>query len=211
MVVLPGERVPIARLLAFLEYGERMAHGCAQSQAVLAPDAKERRFLTTQARQEAMHAMVFRGAIAWLAPRHLGDVPFLPALEAYRRLLTEALERGDWLESLLAEQVILEGLGEAILTRIECGLEKRQAPFSRLRRVLLHQEEAHHEFGRRVLERAMAEGSREREALRLRSQDYLALTESMVLTLCDLFHTIEEDASAWAADVRTFLPPWLTT
>jgi len=31
-----------------------------------------------------------------------------------------------------------------------------------------------------------------------------------VLTLCDLFETIEEDASAWAADVRTFLPVWLT-
>lgn len=111
MVVLPSERVPIARLLTFLEHGERMAHGCAQRQATLAPDPKARRFLTTQARQEAMHAVVFRGAIAWLAPRHLGDAPFLPALEDYRRLLTEALERGDWLESILAEQVILEGLG----------------------------------------------------------------------------------------------------
>lgn len=210
MVVLPSERVPIARLLTFLEHGERMAHLCAQSQAALAPDSKARRFLTTQARQEAMHAMVFRGAIAWLAPRHLGDAPFLPALEDYRRLLTEALERGDWLESILAEQVILEGLGEAILTRIEGGLEKRQAPFRRLRRVLLHQEEAHHDFGRRMLERAMVDGQRELEALRLRTQDYLALTDSMVLTLCDLFETIEEDASAWAADVRTFLPMWLT-
>ncbi len=210
MVVLPSERVPIARLLTFLEHGERMAHLCAQSQAALAPDSKARRFLTTQARQEAMHAMVFRGAIAWLAPRHLGDAPFLPALEDYRRLLTEALERGDWLESILAEQVILEGLGEAILTRIEGGLEKRQAPFRRLRRVLLHQEEAHHDFGRRMLERAMVDGQRELEALRLRTQDYLALTDSMVLTLCGLFETIEEDACAWAADVRTFLPMWLT-
>jgi hypothetical protein len=31
----------------------------------------------------------------------------------------------------------------------------------------------------------------------------------MVLTLCDLFDTIHEDAAAWAADVRTFLPVWL--
>jgi hypothetical protein len=31
----------------------------------------------------------------------------------------------------------------------------------------------------------------------------------MVLTLGDLFGTIDEDASAWAADVRTFLPSWL--
>ena len=210
MLILCGERVPIARLLSFLQYGEQMAHVCAQRQAALAPDSKTFRFLTTQARQEAMHALVFRSAIGWLAPRHLGEAPFLPALEEYRRLLTEALERGDWLESILAEQVILEGLGEAILTRIETGLEKRQAPFRRLRLMLLHQEEAHHEFGRRLLERAMADGTRELTDLRRRSQDYLALTESMVLTLCDLFETIDEDASVWAADVRTFLPDWLT-
>lgn len=55
----------------------------------------------------------------------------------------------------------------------------------------------------------MVDGHRELEALRLRTQDYLALTDSMVLTLCDLFETIEEDAFAWAADVRTFLPVWL--
>ena len=210
MLILPGERVPIARMLVFLEYGERMAHACARSQAALAPDSKIRRFVTTQARQEAMHAVIFRGAIGWLAPRHLGDAPFLPALEEYRRLLTEALERGDWLESILAEQVILEGLGEAILTRMEAGLDKRHAPFRRLRLMLLHQEEAHHEFGRRLLERAMADGTIDLKGLRRRTQDYVVLTESMVLTLCDLFETIDEDASVWAADVRTFLPSWLT-
>ncbi len=209
MLVLPGERMPIARLLAFLEYGEQMANACAHQQATLAPDQKTQRFLTTQARQEAMHAMVFQGAIAWLAPRHLGDSPFLPALEEYRRLLTQALDRGDWFESILGEQVILEGLGEAILTRIETGLEKRCAPFRRLRLMLLGQEEAHHGFGLRLLEQAMAEGRADLDGLRRRTQDYLALTESMVLTLGDLFATIDEDASAWAADVRTFLPSWL--
>ncbi|MCE3222162.1 MAG: hypothetical protein K0S58_342 [Nitrospira sp.] len=55
----------------------------------------------------------------------------------------------------------------------------------------------------------MAEGKAELDGLRRRTQDYLALTESMVLTLGDLFGTIDEDASAWAADVRTFLPSWL--
>jgi hypothetical protein len=210
MVVLPDERVPIARLLTFLEHGERMAHACAKAQATLAPDTKAQRFLTTQARQEAIHAVVFQGAIAWLAPRHLGEAPFLPALEEYRRLLDGALARGDWFESVLAEQVILEGLGEAILTRIDRGMDKRQAPFRSLRRMLLHQEEAHHGFGRRVLEQAMAEGMIDANALRRRAPDYLALTESMVLTLCHLFETIDEDASAWAADVRTFLPVWVT-
>jgi hypothetical protein len=209
MLVQPDEQVPIARLLTFLEHGERLANECAKAQAALAPDSGSRRFLLSQARQEAAHRIVFQGAIAWLAPRHLGDAPFLPALEEYRKLLDDALARQDMLETFLAEQVILEGLGEAILTRIEEGLVKRAAPFGRLRRILLQQEEAHHAFGRRMLERAMAKGRIDAETLRRRAQDYLALTNQMVLTLGDLFESIAEDPTAWAHDVRKFLPKWL--
>ena len=209
MLVRPDEKTPIARLLTFLEYGERLANECAKAQAALVLDPGSRRFLLSQARQEAAHALVFRGAIAWLAPKHLGDAPFLPALEEYREVLNDALARQDVLETFLAEQVILEGLGEAILTRIEEGLAKRAAPFGRLRRILLQQEEAHHGFGRRMLERAMAEGRTDAETLRRRAQDYLALTDRMVLTLSDLFESIAEDPTAWAQDVRRFLPPWL--
>src|SRR5262245_11290266 len=172
-------------------------------------DTGHRRFFLSQARQEAMHAMIFQGAIAWLAPRCLGKTPILPALEEYRKLLFDALARKDLLESVLAEQVILEGLGEAILTRIEEGLVKRAAPFGRLRRILLQQEEAHHGFGRRMLERAMAEGRIDVEMLHRRARSYLALTDQMVLTLSDLFESIAEDPTAWAQDVRKFLPEWL--
>lgn len=209
MLVRPDEKVTIARLLTFLEQGERLANECAKAQAALAPDSGSQRFLLSQARQEAAHAMVFQGVIAWLAPKHLGGAPFLPALEEYRAILNDALSRQDLLETLLAEQVILEGLGEAILTRIEGGLVKRDAPFSRLRRILLHQEEAHHGFGRRMLERAMADGRIEADTLRRRAQDYLALTDRMVLALSDLFESIAEDPMAWAGDVRKFLPEWL--
>jgi hypothetical protein len=209
MLVSPDEKAPIARLLTFLEQGERMAHDCAKAQASLTQESGQRRFLLSQARQEAAHALVFQGAIAWLAPKHLSDAPFLPAMEAYRRMLTAAIHRQDFLETLLAEQVILEGLGEAVLTRIERGLVKRNASFGRLQRILLQQEEAHHSFGRRLLERAMADGRIDREALCRRAQDYLTLADDMVLCLSDLFSSIAEDPQAWAADVRTFLPEWL--
>ena len=210
MLVHADEKVPIARLLSFLEHGERLANACAKAQAALVQDPGHRRFLMGQARQEAMHAMVFQGAIAWLAPRYLGSVPILPALEDYRKLLFEALSRKDLIETVLAEQVILEGLGEAILTRIEAGLVKRAAPYGRVRRMLLYQEEAHHGFGRRMLERAMAEGHTDAATLRRRAQDYLALTEQMVLALGDLFESIAEDPADWADDVKKFLPPWLS-
>jgi hypothetical protein len=209
MLVRPDEKVPIARLLTFLEHGERMARDCAQAQAALADEAGVRRFLASQSRQEAMHAVVFQGAIAWLAPKHLGDAPFLPALEEYRTMLHDELAGGNLVETYLAEQVVLEGLGEAILTRIEQGLAKRAAPFGRLRRILLQHEEAHHGFGRRQLERAIDHSETDHQFLRQRAQRYLALTDSMISTLCDLLDSIDEDAGAWAADVRTFLPQWL--
>jgi hypothetical protein len=168
------------------------------------------RFLLSQARQEAAHAWVFQGAIAWLAPKHLGDSPCLPALEQYRTLLEDALQRRDFPETLMAEQIILEGLGEAILARIEEGLAKRSAPFGHLRRVLLHQEEAHHDFGRRMLDRAFAAGATSPEYLQGRAQEYLALTDCMVSTLGDLFESIDEDPQLYMERAKSYLPEWLT-
>jgi rubrerythrin len=170
MLVSHDERGPIARLLTFLEHGERMAHDCAKTQAALSDNPKIQRFLLSQAKQEAMHARVFQGAIAWLAPKHLRDTPFLPALEAYRRILDDALARRDLTETFLAEQVVLEGLGEAILTRIEQGLAKRAAPFGPLRRILLKQEEAHHGFGRRQIEQTIQRGETDVKDLGRRAQ-----------------------------------------
>ncbi|HEY6262537.1 MAG TPA: hypothetical protein VIW47_13145 [Nitrospiraceae bacterium] len=209
MLVRHDEKVPIARLLTFLEQGERLANQCAQAQAAMVQDLRSRHFLLGQARQEAAHAWIFQGAIAWLAPRHLGDAPFLPALEEYRNLLDQALARQDLLETFLAEQVILEGLGEAILMRIEEGLIKRAAPFGRLRKMLLQQEEAHHGFGRRMLEEAMTEGRIDTETLCRRAQDYLELADQMILTLSELFESITEDPTVWVRGVRKFLPAWL--
>lgn len=209
MLIKSDEREPIAKLLSFLEYGERLAHDCANAQAVLVDDPRLRRFLLSQARQESMHAWVFQGAIAWLAPRHLGANPSLPALERYRVLLHDALARRDLAETLLAEQIILEGLGEAILRRIEAGLVKREAPLGRLRRVLLHQEEAHYEFGCRQLERLIEAGFTSPDQLRARVPEYLGLTAEMVTTLADVFASINEDATDWAADVQGYLPSWL--
>jgi hypothetical protein len=210
MLVRPDEKVPIARLLTFLESGERLAQDCAKKQAAIAGESGTARFLRAQARQEAMHAYVFQGAIAWLAPRHLGDLPFLPALEGYRAKLDEAFRRQDLYETLVAEQIILEGLGEAILNRIESGLAKRGAPFGKLRRILLHQEEAHHAFGVRMLERGVAVGLVDYDTLRGKAVDYLEMTRTMVHTLADLFEKIDEDPAAWAGDVRGYLPAWIS-
>lgn len=209
MLVRPDERVPLARLLQFLEHGERLAHDCARAQTALAPDAGARRFLAGQARQETLHAAVFHSAVAWLAPRHLGACPVLPPLERYRALIEGAIRERHFAETLLAEQIILEGLGEAILKRLEAGFVKRKAGFGRLRHILLHQEEAHHAFGERALERAIAAGQASPEALRVCAQEYLSVADEMVMALRDLFASIDENAGAYVKDARSSLPVWL--
>lgn len=211
MLVFPNERAPLARLLTFMELGERLAHDCALAQAALAPEPRMRRFLVTQARQEAYHAAAFQSAISWLGPRSLGAADLYAPLDKYRTLIDEALRRGDYLETILAEQIILEGLGQATLKRIEEGLVKRGAAFTRLRRLLLLQEEAHHSFGQRTLERAIAEGETSPEALRARAPLYLGLIDTMISSLTELFESIDENPAVYISNARSYLPGWLTT
>ncbi len=211
MLVFPNERVPLARLLTFMELGERLAHDCALAQAALAPEPGMRRFLLTQARQEVYHAVAFQGAIAWLAPRYLGTSHLHAPLERYRTLIDEALRRGDYLETILAEQIILEGLGQATLKRIEEGLVKRGAGFTQFRRLLLLQEEAHHAFGQRTLERAMVNGETSPEDLRARIPPYLALIDELIRSLKELFESVDENPATYTSNARSYLPGWLTT
>lgn len=212
MIVAADEREPIAALLEFLEAGERLAHDCAARQARLMAQrgsACDVRTLFRQSRQEYGHAVIFSGARRWLGTRHRTPSRLLPAFEAYRRRIDDALQRQDVTESLLAEQIILEGLGHAILSRMELGLAKRRAPLSRLRRILIAQEAQHQAFGLDGLKRAMASGETSQPALCAMAEEYLALTDTMVLSLADLFSDIHEDAAAWAADARRAVPEWL--
>jgi hypothetical protein len=209
MLVKADERVPLARLLKFIERGERLAHDCAQAQAALASESGMQNFLLGQARQERVHAVSFKWAIGWLAPRHLGEAPFLKPFEQYSQRLHDAIRRKDFAESLLAEQIILEGLGEALLKKIEAGFIKRKAPFQRLRRMLLLQEEAHHAFGVRILQRAMDRQEISMEQLRNQAQEYLELAETMISSVTDLFNAIDEEPKEYLAEFHRHLPSWL--
>lgn len=211
MLIHADERLPVARLLKFLELGERVAQACATSQAALAADPGARRFFRSQARQEGIHAGIFRAASAWLAPRHLGATPFFRPLDRYRRAIEQAVHRGDLAETLVAQQVVMEGLGEVILGRMERGLVKRAARFTRLRRILLQQEAAHHAFGLRAVERVVASGDASAERLKGRGLEYVEMAGALIMTTQELFSEIDEDAAEFADEFRRTLPRWLTS
>ena len=63
MLVHHDEKVPIARLLTFLEHGERLANECAEAQAALVPDSESRRFLLSQAVRRLCMRWSFKGPL----------------------------------------------------------------------------------------------------------------------------------------------------
>ncbi|GJL54901.1 MAG: hypothetical protein NPIRA02_20330 [Nitrospirales bacterium] len=206
MLLLTNERLPLARLLQFIELGEEIAHDCAKTQVALTQDPGMTHFLQGQARQELLHARTFHTAINWIAPKHLGPSPFSQPFAQYQRLIASALDRGDLYETILAEQVMLEGLGEVTLKKLEKGLLKRQAPFQRLRRMFLQQEEAHHGFGLRLLERAIVQRTISTQSLQIRAQDYIGLVESMIRTGQELLVEINEDPDWYLTEFQKTLP-----
>ena len=132
-------------------------------------------------------------------------------MNQYRQLVEAAIVRQDFAETLLAEQIILEGLGEAILKKIELGLVKRGAPFQRLRRMLIHQEEAHHQFGLRVLSKMIEREEESYDTLRQRTERYIPIAKTMLFSAQEAFFSIHEDPQEYWDEFHRNLPPWLQT
>ena len=124
---------------------ERVAQRSAARQAPLAPDARAARFLRSQARHEALHARIFDTAAACLgvAAPDLQDCPYA-AFDAY---LEAAAQRGDYADTVVGTQLVLEALGDALLQRLDAGLDRHRVGLVRLRRLLRAQEASHHAFG----------------------------------------------------------------
>lgn len=210
MYLRHGENVHVARLMGFLLAGEYVATSIAQHQVRLAPDAKSRRFLIQQARQERLHAAVFRRAQRWLAPRVSQTLPTLAAVSRYESLVHAALARGDFDESVVALQIILEGLGDVVLHNVDAGLSRRGLGFARLRRILRQQEQTHHAFGAHLLQRRIDFGAADPEGLRARAERYLELVDAMLAQLADLFIAFDEDPAQYRAAFSRTLPTWLS-
>ena len=209
MLVKSAERAPLGQLLAFLELGEHLAHDCALQQATLAPDPSMHHFFLNQARQERSHAHAFHTATLWLGEKHLGSNPYIQTLNRFRTELEWACREKQFLISVLAEQVILEGLGEVMLKKLEGGLVKRQAPFQKLRRLLLLQEEAHHGFGIRVLEQAITNHETSISQLRHQAKPFIALAEHLIVSIADLLYTIDEHPHWYLEEFHKHLPKWM--
>lgn len=210
MLLLPTENKQIARLFDFLLQGEQLAFDCASAQMHLFEDRASSNFLRNQARQEKFHYRVFKSGIGILAPKGISGTPGRREMQAYRRLLEEALQRGDRAESLLGMQVLLEGLGDVALQHIGAGFERRRLQFlcRRVRHLVAGQEDAHHSFGVRRLQ-SLVQGTAQAETIVERSGDYLELLDRLLDSVEDLFEVFDEDPGLYKQEFHRSLPAWL--
>ena len=203
----PSQRDQTARLFAVLAHGEVMAHDCARRQAELVDDRRCQRFLQVQAQQERAHRMLFDRAADWMAPKQKRVLP--PAMIEFEQRLHRALACGDLTESLVASQVVLEGLGEQILSRLNRGLDEQGIGLSRQRRVLLHQEQGHFAFGQRLLLRRLQAGQAGIGQMQELAGGYLLLVTAMIAEMAEVFDVLDEDANEYTDGLIAALPCWL--
>jgi hypothetical protein len=189
--------------------GEELAAECAKRQAALAPCPSWSRFLLLQARHERYHAQVFQSGVRLLAARMSVPRAASPAMAQYRRLLEDALTRRELPETLLALQVVLEGLGEVVLERLDEAMGARAMGLARLRRTILRQEHAHYGFGGRALKRCLRTGEADFDKLCRLGQDCLTLTDALLMELGDVFDGLDEAPDDYRRALRGRLPRWL--
>ncbi len=206
-VLVGHQRRQAGRLFAALAHGERLACQCAQQQSGIIDCNRSRRFLQEQARQERSHAWLFEQAAEWLDPGSTDKVP--AGLLVFGRRLERALARGDLVESLLASQIVLEGAGEQILLRLNQGMDRYGAGFSRIRQMILRQEQSHHAFGQRTLHHQIGQQQIVMACLHELADSYLVQMQGIFIEMSDVFAALDEDIDAHINGVKNSLPAWI--
>lgn len=209
MFIKQGEHTQSARLLSFLALGEEIAHHCAKEQAKQSDNRSIQRFLNSQARQEKYHQIIFMRGELLLTPKGSPCDPAKQSLIEYKRILDEAIKRQDFAETLLGQQVILEGLGEVVLENIDLGMSNRNFGYKKIRHLILNQEHAHHDFGIRKLNQVQQGDPDVQIRLSARVQDYMQLIEKMLEGLHNLFAHFNYDSNDYFNQVQAKLPAWV--
>ncbi len=204
----PGCNTRIARLFHALWHGECIARDAAAWQARICSEPKARRFFALQAAQETLHATLFGAAVSVLAPRTSAlETPTLSALDRYRKRLEDDLEAGRISSSVVGLQIVLEGLGALTLARMNLALSGHGARFAPCKRLLEHQEDTHHAFGCRWLERQRIESA---PALAADAREYFELACDVIDSSEDMFGYGISTPESYRAQLRAALHAALT-
>ena len=152
-------------------------------------------------------AVFYRRAAEWLMPRHHYQAP--KTLQRYGRCLQHALDNNDLCDSLTGSQIVLEGFGEQIISRLNRGMDNHGIGFRRLRRILLRQERSHYAFGLRMLRQQTVSETANSVRIQVLAADYLQQVHSIIDEMSDVFVSLDEDPGEYSTDLLDNLPDWI--
>lgn len=198
-------RAGIGGFFACLGYGEQIARDCALRQAEMAPRSY-RRFFERQARQEYNHARIFESVVLGVSPRQKRTIP--DPMVCYRRRLQTALRCRDLVATIVGQQIVLEALGELVLSRLDERFERRRLGFKRLRRILLAQERGHLAFGARIMQDSLSRGEADPGRVRELVLDYLRLSDSILDDMAFVFDIVGADPELYKHSLRQRMEIW---
>lgn len=194
------EKHQIAQVFSFLLSGEKVAHHCALKQAEICSDTNMKRFFIKQSRQEKFHATIFQSAIMWLTPKGV-RCPAQKPMENYHNILRSATDNNDLLSSVIGLQVILEGMGDVVLSRFNHGINQRDIGYKKIRQAIIEQEDLHHEFGLRYIETHDTTSIPETH-----TEHYLSLISDMFISFETLLEFFDEDGGNYLTEFNNNLP-----
>ena len=206
MRIKSNTRVEIGRLFSSLAYGECMSHDCAAQQANMRA-VDPNRFFIRQARQELYHAKVFNRVVLYITPR--GPKPVPPTLRAFRTRLERACQRNDLVETLVGQQIVLEGLGGLILEKMDKKFDQRRLGFKRILKILLYQERGHQAFGHRMVSGLITAGITTKEHIHNLTSEYLFLVDRILDDLQPMFEVVGADANQYKIELQECLRDWI--
>jgi len=204
----PDEVLAMHRLLAIMAHGEHIAMEGARLQAQISSDTETRKFLTRQARHEQFHSFVFSSAADVMASLcgAPSNVPVPHVMALWRRQIAQATQRRQLAESLLIQQVYLEGLGQVILMQVDANLALLGDPLRSLRQLILRQEAQHHAFGLRMLAREVTQNPAVIPRLERMGRRLLGQAEELLDELAETFSAADTPHDNYIDELCAQLP-----
>ena len=200
-------RNEVLRLYVALEYGEQLAHECAQQQASWVANRKMQHFLLNQAKQEYSHARFFSMAANNIQLKHQSAPP--TALLDFASRLRKSISKRNLVETMVGSQIVLEGFGEQILLRLNKGLDHNGMAFKKIRHTLLRQEQSHSAFGMHSLNNMIHNGETSINQVSELTVEYLTYINKITDEMAGVFHVLGEDSKSYNNDIINHLPSWL--
>jgi hypothetical protein len=193
-----------------MAHGERIAMAGAGMQARMAPTREARRFLRRQAWQERFHVAVFANAAAALSADahslHHDAFETPPVLVDWREQINRALSRNRLIDSLLVQQVFLEGLGHVILRQLDRHEHESNECLARLGHMIQRQEEEHHQFGLRLLESELHLDPSARPRLVKLGRSLFQQAQDLLAGLSGEFEVLDPEYGDYVAQLESGFP-----